>query len=264
MDNAYAAAPPKKNRGCLYGCLAVLALFVLLIVVAIVAMGWFWNRQVEAYSSPEPLDLPTVEIDQQELQQLRKRVDRFSESPDDDGPAPTEKLVLSAKEINALISNNNQLSGHVFVEIENDELTGKVSLPVDDTPLKELPGLEGRYLNAEVTFDISLQDDQLEVNLRAVTVNGERLPSSIEQPLITSNLAEDINKDPETAKFFRQFKSISIEGDRVILIRKPVEEITDEASEETPDEATEETPSEATEETPSEAAEETPSEAGTL
>lgn len=230
MDTAHAAAP-RKNRGCLYGCLAALALFVLLIVIGILAVSWFWNRQVEAYSSPEPLDLPTVEIDQQELQQLRKRVDSFAEKTPD-GPEPTEKLVLNAKEINALISNNKQLAGHVFVEIENGELTGKISLPVDDTPLKDVPRLGGRYINAEVTFDLSLQDDELEVNLRSISVNGERLPSAIEEPLLTTNLAEDMNSDPESAEFFRQFKSIEIEGDQVILIRKPAEEAEEASTEE--------------------------------
>ena len=75
----------------------------------------------------------------------------------EDGTA-TEPLVLTSDDLNALIDENDELKGTIYVKIEGDELKGQVSFPLEKLPL---PMVKGRYLNGEADLKASLFDGEL-------------------------------------------------------------------------------------------------------
>lgn len=122
------------------------------------------------------------------------------------------ELVLTAEEINALISEEKALRNRVFISIEDGEITGEVSVPTD----KFLPGPKGRFFNASATFEVNLEDGVLIVTLSKAEVKGEQVPEEFMQEVRKENLAKDLYKDPKNARMIARFESISVEDDKIV------------------------------------------------
>lgn len=186
-------------------------LFMVLVVVGGGLSGYWWIKgQVTRYTADAPANLPTVDLPEEELAEIRGRVDDFREKIEA-GETP-EDLVLTADEINALITKNDDMKGKVYVSIKDGEVSGDVSIPVDS-----LPGGKGRFFNASATFDVSLENGVLIVTLADAEVKGERIPQQIIDGMSEQNLAKDVYKDPEVAATLRRIESVSIEDDQIIL-----------------------------------------------
>ncbi len=201
--------------GCLIGgCLTV----VLLMVGGIVTLGigsvWFYNQQIAKYTSEQPRPIPVVEVSEERLQQLEARLEAFQETVEK-GDTP-EQMVLTAEDVNALISKEESLRGKVFVTIEDGLVEAEVSIPMD-----AIPGGKGRYFNGSASVDASLEDGVLIVTLQDAEVNGQPVPDAYMREIRKENLAKDMYKDPEVAKRLRKFESLVIEGDKLILNPKP-------------------------------------------
>jgi hypothetical protein len=172
---------------------------------------WWLQGQVNKWTSDTPADLPIVEYSEEEIQEIKDRVETFQETVDE-GDTP-EQLVLTAEEINALISEEEDFKGRVYVRLEDGKISGDVSIPTDF-----LPGGEGRYFNASATFNASLDNGVLIVTLVDAEVKGERVPAPFIEGMSQENLAKDVYKDPEVAQTLRRFESMRIEDDKIILI----------------------------------------------
>ncbi|WP_182871132.1 hypothetical protein [Stieleria mannarensis] len=206
--------PPQSSgsgNGCLWGCLIAGGLFIGSILCAGFGGYWFLSNQIAKYTSDTPVQLPTVEYSEEELAKLDARVDSFREKLDA-GETPEEDLILTADDINALISSNEDLKGKVFVKIENDQVEGDVSFPLDKLPMGK-----GRYFNGSATFDVSMDGGVLIVTVDQAEVNGESVPEQFMEGLRQENLAKEVYKDPENAKFMSQFEDIRVEDDKFIL-----------------------------------------------
>jgi hypothetical protein len=215
--------PPRKSRfGCfMWGCLSLLIAGVLLCGV-VGGGGYWWIRtQVQKYTVVEGLDLPVIQIDEEELLALDQRVEQFQESLEKESAEGFE-LVLTADELNALIQKNEQLRGRIFVEIADGKISGQISIPTDG-----LPGGKGRFLNASATAEASFADGQLVVRLVDAEVRGEKVPDVVMQALAKENIAEEFTKDPDAAEFLRGIESMEIVEDRIILRSKPVSSAQD-------------------------------------
>nr|WRX36748.1 hypothetical protein [uncultured bacterium] len=57
-----------------------------------------------------------------------------------------QQVVLSADDINALISKNEVFKGKVYITLADGDATAEVRVPVDG-----IPGVKGRFLNASLT-----------------------------------------------------------------------------------------------------------------
>lgn len=204
------AVQKSNSRGCLFGCLA--ALVALLLMAACGGFGGYYlvSGQVQKYTSETPAEIPTVDFTVEQLSQLEDRLGTFQQALDDGQPA--EDLVLSADEINAIIEKNDTLRGKVYIRIEDEKVSGDVSIPVSG-----IPGGDGRFLNASVTFDVSLDNGVLIVTLVDAEVEGTQVPQPFLEAMGNENLAKDFYKDPENAKLISRFESIRIEDDSIIL-----------------------------------------------
>ncbi len=207
---ATSEATGSKRSCCLTGCLLMLLAIVLVVGVG-GFLGYRWlQNQLDRYTSDTPADLPTVELPAEELAEIEKRVETFQETLEKN--EPTEDLVLTAEEINALITKDDDMRGRVFVRIDEGQVSGDVSIPTDF-----LPGGKGRFFNASASFDVSLENGVLIVTLTGAEVKGEQVPPQFIEGMSKENLAKELYKDPEVAATLRRIKSVTIEDDRIVL-----------------------------------------------
>ncbi len=207
--------------GCLFGgCLAA----VLLMVGSLGGIGFvgyrFYHAQIAKYTSDTATELPVVEISEEERQQLDDRLETFGEQVKEN--RATEPLVLTERDINALISGEDELRGRVFVSIEGEQLSAEVSVPTDI-----IPGAEGRFFNGSVTLEANLENGVLVVRAQEASVNGQPVPEDIMAGIREENLAGEVYDDPDTAKWLRKFKKLEIRDSQIILTPAdpPLEEI---------------------------------------
>jgi len=223
MSNSYESSrpvdqmqpPPKSGCGCwAWGCLTV----VLLGIIGTSVAGFFGyrylNAQVAKYTSETPQELPVIEYDPDAMTALETRFEGFKTNLKDGGEV--DDLVLTADDINAMISNNKDLKGKVFVKIEDGQMKGDVSIPMDNVPLAG-----GRFLNASAAFDVSMENGILIVTLADAEVKGEKVPAQVLDAMRNENLAKNLYDDAETAKTFRRIESVMVEDGKVVLkVRK--------------------------------------------
>ncbi|MBX3422913.1 MAG: hypothetical protein KF752_15270 [Pirellulaceae bacterium] len=207
------AEPPRRRSSC--GCLAVGCLVVLLLVMGAVGLavysGYsFYQQQLQKYTSETPVELPGVTIDDAQIQATVDRLEQFREQFDE-GSAPQE-LVLTIEELNALIANNPELRGRVYVSVVDGDLRAEVSFPVD-----KLPGGRGRYFNGSATMHVELQDGVLIVHAVSAEANGQPVPEQLMGIFKQENLARDLYKDVQISKTLQRCEQLIIEPERIIL-----------------------------------------------
>src|SRR5437868_3129093 len=186
--------PPKK-RGCLfYGCLSLTIVSVILILMLCVGL-YIAKRTLtklkDEFTDSAPQTIETVTYPQTERSALQSRLDSFKAAVDKKDP--NAELILTASDLNVLIGENPDLKGKLFVELEDDQVKGKVSIPLSDIgPIK----LNGRYLNGAASLRVALEDSRLTVRLNSLEVRGKPLPGTFLSELKKKNLAEDVTHDP--------------------------------------------------------------------
>jgi hypothetical protein len=205
-----------KQRGCFfYGCIiaSILAVLMAILVGVVLFLGYrFLNRMVDQYTSTAPRQIPKVEMPAEQRQTLKDRVEAFRKAVD--AGSPTEPLVLTSDDLNALIDENEELKGIIYVKLEGNEVKGQVSIPLGKL---ELPMLRGRYLNGEADLKASLSDGVLIVTLDSVEVNGQKVPDEVMKGIRQQNLAKDAYKDEKTAAMIRKIESLEIKDGKIIL-----------------------------------------------
>ena len=210
--------PPKK-RGCLfYGCLSLVVIALLVVVVGIV--GYFvlkntTERWIRDFTETTPAQIEKVEYTRAQTDAMQARLASFQQALD--GGTNLLELILTADDLNALISMQRELKDKLFVRIDGDQVRGEVSMPLSDLgPLK----LKGRYLNAAVTLKVALANGALDVRLQDAQVKGKPLPSMILNEFKKNNLALEFQKDPKAAADIAKFETVQVTNSAVILRNK--------------------------------------------
>jgi hypothetical protein len=208
-------AVPKQHGCFFYGCIIASILAVLMAIV--VGVGAYFayrlvNQLVDQYTSTTPRELPKVEMPPEQRQTLKNRIEAFRKAVD--AGTPTEPLVLTSDDLNALIDDNEELKGKIYVKVEGDEVKGQVSIPLDKLGLGMV---RGRYLNGEADLKASLSDGVLIVTLDSIEVNGKRPPDEMMKGIREQNLAKDVYKDEKDAKMMRKLESLEVKDGKIIL-----------------------------------------------
>jgi hypothetical protein len=205
-----------KQHGCFfYGC--IIASIMAVLTAIVVGVGAFFayrllNQLVDQYTSTTPLELPKVEMPPEQRTALKDRIEAFRKAVD--AETPTEPLVLTSDDLNALIDENEELKGKIYVKLEGDEVKGQVSIPLDKLGLGMM---RGRYLNGEADLKASLSDGVLIVTLDSIEVNGKRPPDDMMKGLREQNLAKDVYKEEKNAKLIRKLESLEVKDGKIIL-----------------------------------------------
>lgn len=206
--------PPK--RGLWGGGVALLGLGFLMLTAAGVGSYRIYQRQVTKYTSDSARSLPVVTVSPEELQEIESRMEAVQSSDEQEGEP--EQLVLTAGDINALISQEQRLRGRVLVAIRNGQVEADVSLPTDG-----VPGAEGRYFNGLVIMAAALDDGELTVTMQQASVNGEPVPETIMALIRKQNFAKGVERNPELVQNLKRFDRLEIVEDKIILIADPKE-----------------------------------------
>lgn len=230
-NQTFPDSPTSEKRfpwGCLLGgCLSVFLLIVIGISASFYAGYRFYRSHLETYTSTQPVEIGSVEYSDEEVAAVKQRIEDFKAALEK-GEAPAQ-LVLTADEINAMISSEKELNGKLFVKIKNGQIAADASFPVPEV----IPFGKGRYFNGSLSLKASLENGVLIVQVESAEVNGKPVPEQYMSEMRKQNLAKEAYKDSKSAEFLRKFKSLTIEDDKIILV--PAEKKADDALSSTPE-----------------------------
>ena len=151
---------PKAPPG-LFLLRCITGLVLLVIVLGALMVGLHYVKTlVNRYTDTKPMELPAVQMSP-EAAQVKERFESFQQAVRE--RRATKPLVLSADDINALITSGGEQQGwkgKVYVSLDGDQLKGELSVPLRDVGLSMFAG---RYLNGSATFNLSFRDGRLSV-----------------------------------------------------------------------------------------------------
>lgn len=183
--------PKRKGMGCFgKGCLFLVAFAILTVLV--IGLGSYLLFS----GGSKPTALPIEELAPAQLSSLQQRVDQFeampptpSHTPPQEStsassdvtpppatpaPASERQLVLSAGEINGLISANPKSRGHAYVSISGNTANVRISIPSE-----KVPGFPRGYLNGSFTISTNGPTPISALQVSKIQANGFPVPSGV-------------------------------------------------------------------------------------
>jgi hypothetical protein len=181
--------PPKRDGlGCFgKSCLAIVIIGLLFLLVLGIGSYSFFSR------GSKPAPLPVEDLAPEALSSVRQRVEQFQSNAPLPSPSPVEtvepgetpaptpaaqsaerQLVVSAAEINGMISANPKSRGHAYVTLNGHTATVQISIPSD-----KVPNFPRGYLNGSfaITTDGPTPISALQVS--KIQANGFPVPSGV-------------------------------------------------------------------------------------
>ena len=171
------------------GCLVLVVVGILTFLLFGVASYFLYSR------GSKPATLPVEELPPAELTNVQQRIDQFEAMPPapppspiptaqaaaDETPtaapatpAPERQLVLTADEINGLISANGKSRGHAYVSLSGNTAHVQVSISSD-----KVPGFPPGYLNGSFTITTKGPTPISALQVSKIQANGLPVPSGV-------------------------------------------------------------------------------------
>lgn len=184
--------PPKKGGG--LGCAGKGCLGFAVLVVLVFLMLGITSYLMVSHGS-KPVALPVKEITPQALADVRQRVEEFKSTPPAPLPSPTatagpeqapeptpaspvatpgRQLVVTAGEINGMISANPKSRGHAYVSLSGNTATVQISIPSN-----KVPGFPAGYLNGAFTIATDGPTPISALQVSKIRANGVPVPSGV-------------------------------------------------------------------------------------
>ncbi|MFZ1220510.1 MAG: hypothetical protein WAO00_14545 [Chthoniobacterales bacterium] len=217
--------PPRQGIGCFAkGCLTILILGFLFMAI-VVGGGWYlYKKSLANLTSVVPADVRLETPTEAQIQAAEKSRDRMDLAIARNEEATVE---FTGPELNALLSSDPDLSflrNHTRIDISNSIMTVTLSAPLDSLPW---PGLEGRWFNGTMRLSISYSSGSFHTEIKSAEANGHELPdyflggfnSSFDQSFNRS-FREEIEKNENGPEFWSRVKSLSLEGDKLVIVTK--------------------------------------------
>jgi hypothetical protein len=218
--------PPKQRKtGCLgKGCM-MLVVFLVLLAVAFFIGGYVGVRYV--VTSTTPREIPQIETTEAEQDAVRHRWEEFKVAPrstpveptttttTEAAPAPTpssNRIELSASDINQLIAGSRKLRGKAFVSIENNVARVQVSVPLEKV------GFRGRFLNGELQVRSAPDRNPRNIEITEVSVGGvsEKILNSLLGFRSLRSYADQYATEYDITSFAIEDNKVIIENSRAI------------------------------------------------
>jgi len=208
------SSPPPQRRFWLWFGVIVATLFSL--AIGLVAFFIYQTYTIgKTITSTTPTEIPVEKPSQEKAEELGQRLVSFQTAITENKPA---ELVLSAQDLNALISLDPDFAGKVYFQIQGDQVLLKGAIP-----LNNVPGLEGRFLNGTIAMNISLKNQKLVVTPTKLLLDNPDMPKFVQDIIMDSlkkqNLAEEVAKDPEFQKWLQNIKDIHVADGKIIITR---------------------------------------------
>lgn len=197
-----------------YGCIVGIVLMLMLLAGVLYGLHQF-KKVMNQFTDSKPVALPTVSLSASQLDSLHQRVNTFSNSVSTGKAA--SPLVLNSDEINALIADNpggTNLSGKLYVSLQDDKVKAQISLPMSETGIRLL---RGRYLNGDATLNVSLNQGNLGIFINEINVKGKPLPGVYMQPIRQINWAESANTNRTASSTLNKIQGIDVKDGKLII-----------------------------------------------
>jgi hypothetical protein len=221
--------PPKQRKtGCLgKGCM-MLVVFLILLAVAFFVGGYVGVRYV--VTSTTPKEIPQIESTQAEQEAVQQRWNEFKVGPRSapvetatttttttaeatPPPSPaSNRIELTASDINQLIAGSRKLRGKGFVTIENNVARVQVSVPLEKV------GFRGRFLNGELLVRSSPDRNPRNIEVTEVSLGGvsEKILNSLLGFRSLRSYADQYATEYDITSFAIEDNKVIIENGRAI------------------------------------------------
>jgi hypothetical protein len=221
--------PPKQRRtGCLgKGCM-MMVIFLVLLAVAFFVGGYVGVRYVVTETKPK--EIPQIETTPADQEAVRSRWEEFKAGPrstpvdttvatttttTEATPATTpssNRIELSASDINQLIAGSRKLSGKAFVSIENNVARVQVSVPLEKV------GFRGRFLNGELQVRSAPDHNPRNIEITEVSLGGvsEKILNSLLGFRSLRSYADQYATEYDITSFAIEDNKVIIENSRLI------------------------------------------------
>ncbi len=212
----------------------MLVVFLILLAVAFFVGGYVGVRYVVTSTSPK--EIPQVETSDAEQEAVQHRWEEFKAGPQsapveattpsttttttEVAPTPTpssNRIELSASDINQLIAGSRKLRGKAFVSIENNVARVQVSVPLEKV------GFRGRFLNGELQVRSAPDRNPRNLEVTEVSLGG------VSEKVLNSLLGfRSLRSYADQYATEYDITSFSIEDNKVIIENggKPIPGVT--------------------------------------
>lgn len=197
----------------------LLVAFVLLVAILLVAGFWVKRNLYASRFSPVALGQKEREVLDAKLALLQEQEPVPEPPPARSGkplsPEPyteegaSREISLTERELNALIANRPEVAEAVAVDLDDDLISVKLVLPVDD----EVPVLGGKRLRIHMGLAVRYEGRKPVIALRGVSLGGIPVPNAWLGNLKDVNLLEEFGTGDG-------FWEIFSEGVRAIQVRE--------------------------------------------
>jgi hypothetical protein len=219
--------PPKQRKtGCLGKGCVMLVVFLILLAVAFFVGGYVGVRYV--VTSTTPKEIPQIETTEADQQAVQHRWEEFKVGPrsapvettttspaTESAPPPppaSNRIELSASDINQLIAGNRKLRGKAFVAIENNIARVQVSVPLEKV------GFRGRFLNGELQVRSAPDRNPRNIEITEVSLGGvsDKILNSLLGFRSLRSYADQYATEYDVTSFAIEDNKVIIENGRAI------------------------------------------------
>lgn len=187
------AKHPNKKRKVL-----LILWFVFLLIVSAGVAGYVWFNK--------PID-PTV-LAAKEQAALDQKVEAVQERSYTPGG---NTLVLSEREVNALLHQNTDLGDKLKIEFANDSVFARVHADLD----ADFPFVGGKTLKAKARFSLVDDANDPAIVLDDLTVWGVSLPNAWLADLKGKNLISNLGLDQGSNQWSEGIEAISVKNGEI-------------------------------------------------
>lgn len=208
------------------GCLSVIAVVAFLAIVCGVG-GWFlYSKAIDMFTSDQPANVVIEQSNDIAYQSAKNAMARLGSAISRN---ESTTITLTAADVNALISRDPgfaEFRGKARVNIEDSVITLETSAPLDRVPL---PKLKGRWINGTASGSFSYALGQFVFAIKSATAGYNEFPESILRgftPSFNKSFNDGFRKgmqdNPQTESFWKHIKTISIEGDKIVVTTQQI------------------------------------------
>jgi len=203
------------------GCLTFIIIGFILIA-GVCGTAWFFYHKVATnLLSNAPSDVRIEAPTEAQYQAAEQAHTQLTEA------IRTKKettIAFTGPDLNALLVRDPDfefLRNRGRIAIANSALTLDLSAPLDVLPW---PGMNGRWFNGTIRFKFSYNDGMFSSELLSAEAGGHQFPTSFLSGFNSSfnrtmnqSFHEELDRNETAAKFWKQIKSMTLEGDKLLV-----------------------------------------------
>lgn len=207
---------PEESKERRFGCLQVLSIIFVVILIS-VAATFFWAKYYLYASKFDPTKLNAQEeqVLSAKLNQLSTGTEKQSNNLEPEAyseKGASREVVLTEKELNALIAKDARLAERVAIDLSEDLLSLKIIVPVDEEVLL----LGGKNLRINCGVNLGYSNNKPVIALQGISLGGIPIPNAWLGDLKYKNLIEEFGEKGNFWDFFsRGIDSINVQPGRL-------------------------------------------------